>query len=192
MFWGPFPEASPDDHRVEAPQTELVPLIVLAVPAAILGWVALGGGAFGSWIGNAFGLAVPSSAGESLAPAGPTTAIASAVTLLGVGLVWNAWRRDPAADPADLLGRWRETALYAFYLDDVQDLIIVQPAKALAKLVAYLDTEVVDAYVRGAGIGARSLGGLLRRVQTGNIQLYLTALFAGVIVIAAVFAGQVR
>jgi NADH-quinone oxidoreductase subunit L len=46
--------------------------------------------------------------------------------------------------------------------------------------------------VRGAGIGARSLGGLLRRVQTGNIQLYLTALFAGVIVIAAVFAGQVR
>jgi NADH-quinone oxidoreductase subunit L len=192
MFWGPFPEASPDDHRVEAPQTELVPLIVLAVPAAILGWVALGGGAFGSWIGNAFGLAVPSSAGESLAPAGPTTAIAFAVTLLGVGLVWNAWRRDPAADPADLLGRWRETALYAFYLDDVQDLIIVQPAKALAKLVAYLDTEVVDAYVRGAGIGARSLGGLLRRVQTGNIQLYLTALFAGVIVIAAVFAGQVR
>ncbi|HXR72225.1 NADH-quinone oxidoreductase subunit L [Actinocrinis sp.] len=192
MFWGPFPEASPDDHRVEAPQTELVPLIVLAVPAAVLGFVALGGGAFDSWIGNAFGIAIPASAGADLAPAGPTSAIAFVVTLLGVGLVWNAWRRDPAADPAALLGRWRETALYAFYLDDVQDLIIVQPAKALAKLVAYLDTEVVDGYVRGAGITARSLGGLLRRVQTGNIQLYLTALFTGVIVIAAVFAGQVR
>jgi len=192
MFWGPFPEASPDDHRVEAPQTELVPLIVLAVPAAVLGFVALGGGAFGSWIGNAFGLAVPSSAGADLAPAGATSAIAFVVTVLGAGLVWNAWRRDPAADPAELLGRWRETALYGFYLDDVQDLIIVQPAKALARLVGYLDTEVVDAYVRGAGITARGLGGLLRRVQTGNIQLYLTALFAGVIVIAAVFAGQVR
>jgi len=192
MFWGPFPEASPDDHRVEAPQTELVPLIVLAVPAAVLGFVALGGGAFDSWIGNAFGIAIPASAGADLAPAGPTSAIAFVVTLLGVGLVWNAWRRDPAADPAALLGRCRETALYAFYLDDVQDLIIVQPAKALAKLVAYLDTEVVDGYVRGAGITARSLGGLLRRVQTGNIQLYLTALFTGVIVIAAVFAGQVR
>ncbi len=192
MFWGPFPEASPDDHRVEAPQTELVPLIVLAVPAALFGFVALGGGAFGSWIGNAFGLAVPSAVGADLAPAGPTSAIAFAITLLGAGGVWYAWRRDPAADPARLLGRWRETALYGFYLDDVQDLIIVQPAKALAKLVGYLDTEVVDAYVRGAGLGARGLGGLLRRVQTGNIQLYLTALFTGVIVIAAVFAGQVR
>ena len=200
LFWGPFPEASPDDHRVEAPQTELIPLIVLSVPAAVLGFVALGGGAFDAWIGNAFGIAIPASAGVDLAPAGPTSAIAFVVTLLGVGLVWNAWRRDPAADPAALLGRWRETALYAFYLDDVQDLIIVQPAKALAKLVAYLDTEVVDGYVRGAGITARGLGGLLRRVQTGNIQLYLTALFAGVIVIAAAFlvflgghsAGQVR
>ncbi len=191
-FWGPFPEASPDDHLVEAPQTELVPLIVLAAPAALLGFIALGGGAFASWIGDAFGLAVPASAGADLAPAGPTSAIAFVVTALGAGGVWYAWQRDPAADPARILGPWRETALYAFYIDDVYDLIIVQPARVMARVVGFLDTEVVDAYVRGAGITARGLGGLLRRVQTGNIQLYLTALFTGVIVIAAVFAGQVR
>ena len=191
-FWGPFPDASPDDHRVEAPQTELVPLIVLAVPSAVLGFVALGGGAFGSWIGSAFGQAIPASSAADLAPGGVTTLLALLMTVLGAGGVWLVWRRDPAADPAAVLGPWRETALYAFYLDDVQDLIVVQPAKALAKVVGFLDTEVVDAYVRGAGLSARTLGGLLRRVQTGNIQLYLTALFTGVIVIAAVFAGQVR
>ena len=191
-FWGPFPDASADDHLIEAPQTELVPLIVLAVPAALLGFIALGGGAFASWIGDAFGLAVPASAGADLAPAGLTSALAFVVTALGAGGVWYIWQRDPAADPARVLGPWRETALYAFYIDDVYDLIILQPAKVTARVVGFLDTEVVDAYVRGAGITARSLGGLLRRVQTGNIQLYLTALFTGVIVIAAVFAGQVR
>jgi NADH-quinone oxidoreductase subunit L len=192
MFWGPFPEASPDDHRVEAPQTELVPLLVLSVPAALFGFVALGGGAFSSWIGGAFGQAVPLGARTDIAPAGATTLIALLMTALGAGGVWLVWRRNPAADPAAVLGPWRETALYAFYLDDVQDLVVVQPAKALARLVGFLDTEVVDAYVRGAGVGARGLGGLLRRLQTGNVQLYLTAMFTGVIVIAAVFAGRVR
>ncbi|HEV2345660.1 MAG TPA: NADH-quinone oxidoreductase subunit L [Actinocrinis sp.] len=199
MFWGPFPDASPEEHLIEAPQTELVPLIVLAVPSAILGFVALGGGAFASWIGDAFGLAVPAGAGADLAPGGPTSALAFVLTLLGAGGVWYAWQRDPAADPARLLGPWRETALYGFYLDDVQDLIIIQPAKVMARVVGYLDTEVVDAYARGAGISARGLGGLLRRVQTGNIQLYLTVLFTGVIIIAAAMiilvghgAGQVR
>ncbi len=199
MFWGPFPHASPDDHRVEAPQTELVPLLVLAAPAAVLGFVALGGGAFGSWIGDAFGNAVPAFASPDLRPAGITSALSFVLTVLGAGGVWYVWKRDPAADPAEILGPWRETALYALYLDDVQDLIVVQPARALARLVAFLDTEVVDAYVRGSGLGARALGGLVRRAQTGNIQVYLTALFTGVIIIAAAMillvghsAGQVR
>jgi NADH-quinone oxidoreductase subunit L len=192
MFWGPFPIASRHDSRVEAAQTELVPLLVLAVPAAILGFVALGGGAFGSWIGDAFGNALPATAGADLRPDGITSALSFLMAALGAGGVWYVWQRDPRADPAEVLGPWRETALYGFYFDDVQDLLVVQPAKALARLVGVLDTEVVDAYVRGTGIGARALGGLLRRAQTGNIQLYLTALFTGVIVIAAVFAGQVR
>jgi NADH-quinone oxidoreductase subunit L len=192
MFFGPFPEASPHDNRVEAPQGELVPLIVLAVPAALFGWVAVGGGAFGSWIGGAFGESVPSATAESLLPSGITTLIGLALLVLGGGVVWARWRRDPAADPAELLGPLRAHALAGFHIDALQDRLIVRPVLALARMVGFLDTEVVDAYVRGSGVGARSLGGLLRRAQTGNIQLYLTALFSGVIIIAVVFAGQVR
>jgi NADH-quinone oxidoreductase subunit L len=189
MFLGPFPEEAPTSF-VEAPQTELVPLIVLAVPCALLGFTALGQGAFGSWIGGYYGEAVSAAAGVDLRPAGFTTLISLAAIALGGGAVWSLWRRDPQGDPAAILGPLRAAALRGFRLDDAQDFLIVKPVKALARIVGYLDTEVIDAYVRGTGVGAQGLGGLLRRVQTGNIQLYLTALFTGVIIIAIAFAGQ--
>ena len=192
MFFGPFPEASPEDSRVEAPSTELVPLIVLAVPAALFGFVALGQGYFGSLIGGDYGEAISSAMSADLRPDGITSLIAFLLAGLAFLLVWDRWRRDPAVDPAVMLGPLREPALEGFYVDDVIDFVLVQPTKGLARVVGFLDTEVIDAYVRGAGVGARGLGGLLRRVQTGNIQLYLAALFSGVIVIAIVFAGQVR
>ncbi|HEV3170805.1 MAG TPA: NADH-quinone oxidoreductase subunit L [Actinocrinis sp.] len=192
MFFGPFPEASPADSRVEAPSTELVPLIVLAVPAAVFGFIALGQGFFGSWIGGYYGEAISATVSPDLRPEGLTSLLGFVLAALSATVVWDRWRRDPQADPAVMLGPLRNAALEGFYVDDVIDLVLVQPTRALARVIAFLDTEVIDAYVRGAGISARGLGGLMRRVQTGNIQLYLTALFSGVIVIAIVFAGQVR
>ena len=70
---------------------------------------------------------------------------------------------------------------------------VVRPLFGVANVSACeIDQGVIDGTVNGAGVLVAATSGLWRRVQTGNIQLYLTALFAGVIVIAAVFAGQVR
>ena len=51
--------------------------------------------------------------------------------------------------------------------------LFVRPVQAAARLVRFLDREVVDTYVRGAGAGARLLGAAVRRAQTGNVQTYL-------------------
>ena len=53
------------------------------------------------------------------------------------------------------------------------------PYARAATLVRFLDREVVDTYVRGAGAGPRLLGAAVRRAQTGNVQTYLGALLAG-------------
>ena len=191
MFFGPFPPASPDDSLVEAPQQELVPLLVLAVPAALLGFVALAPGAFGSWIGGEYGEPLSSALSEDLRPAGFTTVLALLLAALGFLAVWLPWRADPQADPAAILGPLRVPALNGFYFDRLQDRLLVRPTRAAARAVGFADTEVVDAYVRGSGVATRSLGGLLRRLQTGNVQFYLTALFSVMIVVAAVFAREV-
>jgi NADH-quinone oxidoreductase subunit L len=93
-----------------------------------------------------------------------------------------------APDPADpgrvLLGPLHRHAATGFHLDALYTAVFVRPVLAAASLVRFLDREVVDTYVSGAGTGTRWLGWLVRRAQTGNVQTYLSALLAGSVVLA--------
>ncbi|MFI5874004.1 NADH-quinone oxidoreductase subunit L [Streptomyces sp. NPDC051445] len=93
-----------------------------------------------------------------------------------------------APDPADpgrlLLGPLHRHAAVGFHLDAVYQNLCVRPVLAGASLVRFLDREVVDTYVRGAGALPRWLGTAVRRAQTGNLQTYVSALLAGTVVLA--------
>ncbi|MDI3407636.1 NADH-quinone oxidoreductase subunit 5 family protein [Streptomyces cavernicola] len=93
-----------------------------------------------------------------------------------------------APDPADpgrlLLGPLHRHAAAGFRMDAVYSALFVRPTQFLAGVVRFLDREVVDTYVRGAGTLPRWLGAAVRRAQTGNVQTYLSALLAGSLVLA--------
>ncbi|MGW3803261.1 NADH-quinone oxidoreductase subunit 5 family protein [Streptomyces clavifer] len=93
-----------------------------------------------------------------------------------------------APDPSDpgrlLLGPLHRHAVMGFHLDALYSTLFVRPVQAAARLVRFLDREVVDTYVRGSGSLARGLGTAVRRAQTGNVQTYLGALLAGTLVLA--------
>ncbi|HWG23625.1 NADH-quinone oxidoreductase subunit L [Actinospica sp.] len=189
MFHGPFPDA-PREHeaKVEAPQAELIPLVLLAIPAAALGIVVLFGTGFSRVLGGWYGEQGAANAAD-LWPGGLTTLISLLFVLGFSALVYLAWRRDEEADPAvTLLGPARDVLLNGFYFDRLINVALVVPTRAAARFVGYFDTNVLDAYVRGSGSGARGLGTVLRRVQNGSIQFYLTCLFLGVVIMAAVYA----
>ncbi|MCL6735660.1 NADH-quinone oxidoreductase subunit 5 family protein [Streptomyces neyagawaensis] len=92
-----------------------------------------------------------------------------------------------APDPTDpsrvLLGPLHRHAAVGFHLDAVYETLFVRPVQAGARLVRFLDREVVDTYVRGAGALPRLLGAAVRRAQTGNVQTYVSALLAGTVVL---------
>ncbi|MFC4529979.1 NADH-quinone oxidoreductase subunit L [Sphaerisporangium dianthi] len=167
----PLPEPEPGVAHVwdgrEAPASMLWPIGLLAVPALLLGFTGVG-------------LVEWSSAVVSLV-----------VSLLGAGIVYASWRADPAADPARVLGPLRGPCERAFSVDAAYHRVFVAPVLWLAKVVARADDTVVDGAVRGSGTAAVGLAGLLRRGQTGNAQLYLTGVLAGVLilVIGAVVLG---
>ncbi len=159
VFFGPRRE----DPR-EAPPTMLVAMIALAIPA--------------------LGLGFADAAHLDL------TAAALGVGLGGAGvlLAYAVWRRDPAADPARVLGPLRGALGRAFHVDEAYAAAVTRPTVRLAQWVRGVDDDVVDAAVLGTGRGATRLGGLLRLAQTGNAQTYATGVLAGVVVIAVAMA----
>ena len=159
-FFGPA--RAPSAH--DAGWSMTGPLVALAVPALALGLVVLPRFHPGPEVRTGL-------AGTVLALAGALGA-------------WAVWRRDPAADPARVLGPLRAPFEAAFGVDTVYAAVVVRPARALARAVVRVDDQVVDAAVEGTGRSARGLGGLLRRTQMGgNAQAYLTGLLAGVVLI---------
>ncbi|GGS14272.1 NADH-quinone oxidoreductase subunit L [Streptomyces parvus] len=103
-----------------------------------------------------------------------------------------------APDPADpgrlLLGPLHRHAVTGFHLDALYTALFVRPVRAAARLVRFLDREVVDTYANGTGSVTRLLGTAVRRAQTGNVQTYVSALLAGslALAIAAVVFANVN
>jgi NADH-quinone oxidoreductase subunit L len=172
------------------------PLVGLAVPTALLGFAALVT-RFGEELAGdpgwfAYGAALEPP-GVHLTPELATTAFALLLTGLGGAGAWLAWRRDPAADPARALGPLQPVFADAFYLDAVQDALVVRPAAALAAAVRATDEQVVDGAVEGTGRGAAGLGGLLARGHAAGLGRYATGVLGGAALLAAaaVVTGQV-
>ena len=81
---------------------------------------------------------------------------------LGGGILTHAtWRHSTAhaalhpesdVDPGLLLlGPLHRHAAAGFHLDSAYAAVVVRPVQGAARLVRFLDREVIDAYVRGAG-----------------------------------------
>jgi NADH-quinone oxidoreductase subunit L len=145
------------------------PLLVLAVPSALLGVSVV---------------AVSAEWSEALPPFDPLLSLlVLALTALGAGGAWLAWRRDTAADPAVTLGPARTVFARAFYLDEVQDILVVRPAWALARVVRRVDERLVDGAVEGTGTGALGLGRLLTAAHRAGLPGYATAVLGGAVLI---------
>ncbi|GAA5008199.1 NADH-quinone oxidoreductase subunit L [Actinopolymorpha pittospori] len=177
--------AHAEPHLAEAPAFMRWPLVVLAVPAALVGFLALAPGAWAGWL---TGGGVSRPAAEALVHVS-TTVLSLVLVLASAALVIGAWRRLDRGDPAVLLGRARPVLEHGFRVDDLIAAYVVRPVWGLARAVVAGDRDVVDFYVQGSGRAARLLGGALRLLQNGNVSVYLSLLLAGVVVLVVAALG---
>jgi len=60
-------------------------------------------------------------------------------------------------------------------------------ARGLASMVMWFDRNVIDGAVNGLGNLTGQAGGVLKFIQSGNVQWYAAGLFVGVVALAIVF-----
>jgi NADH-quinone oxidoreductase subunit L len=151
------------------------PIVLLAIPAALLGLVA-----FVPAFRTALDLEEPQ--------LGVSIVLPLALLVLGAGTAWWLWRAAPGADPATALGRLRPLFANGFYLDNVQDRLVVRPVRALAGLITAVDERVVDAAVEGTGTSATRLGTLLASAHRAALPRAAVAVFTGALLLGVVAA----
>jgi NADH-quinone oxidoreductase subunit L len=148
------------------------PVVLLAVPAGLLGLLA-----FVPGFRSVLELEAPHLSVALLLPL--------ALVALGAATAWWLWRRTPGVDPAEALGRARPVFARAFYLDDVQDRLVVRPVRALAAALRTVDERVVDAAVEGTGVGATRLGSLLATAHRAGLPRAAVAVLLGALLLSA-------
>ncbi len=204
-----FGEYRGEAHPHESPRVMTTPLIVLAVTTCFVGLLGFApvGAPFLDWVyfGNEPHEAIFSPL---------VAAISVAVVLIGVAIGWTLYKRYRTPDPVERLGPLYRLLDHKYYLDDLYWRGIVKPirdplaagvywfnqnvldgvvngaasvSRGLGSLVMWFDRTVIDGAVNGAGGVMELFGRGLRTIQTGRVQWYAVALFAGVIILTVVF-----
>ncbi|MGH9003130.1 MAG: NADH-quinone oxidoreductase subunit 5 family protein, partial [Acidimicrobiia bacterium] len=184
MLWLTFGAAyRGQGHPHEAGVGLLAPLVVLAIGAALGGFIGLGDNSISSWIAT-----------PQLPSEGPATLnlglilVATTIALLGLAAGTALYRRG--APEREYLERFPvvyRTLERKYYLDDLYERVLVRAvAGALAPATYWFDQRLIDGAVNGAGLGTRRLARGLRYIQSGQAQWYAAALFLGVVGLAVV------
>ena len=176
----------------ESPWVVTVPLILLAVPSVVIGWMTAGPVLFGGYFGDAIKVLpehdVLAKLSEEFHGAGAAVlaSIASPtlyLALAGVVTAWFLYIRRPEL-PGLIVARVRP--LYTliankFYFDELYVFLFADGARALGRLLWQVgDVTVIDgALVNGSARNIGRLAGVLRRAQSGYLYHYAFAMIIG-------------
>ncbi|MEJ2514491.1 MAG: NADH-quinone oxidoreductase subunit L [Gammaproteobacteria bacterium] len=175
------------EHVKESPWVVTLPLVLLAVPSVVAGWLMLEPLLFGDF----FGAAIQAGAHEAAEADGDPWhfllhGLAAApvwLDLAGVLTAWWLYLRRP--ELPDAMAR-RAGGLYRllankYYFDDFNERLLAPLARAGGRALWHVGDEgLIDgALVNGTARTVGWLSGVFRRLQTGYLYHYAFAMFIG-------------
>ncbi len=185
-------DAETRSHLHETPAVVTVPLIMLAIPSALIGWFTVGPVLFGNYFGDAIQV---SSAHDVLAHMGEAWhgslgllqhAVMTPVFWLAAAGVLTAWflylkRPDIPETIKDKLSGLYNLLDRKYYFDDLYIKGFAAGGRGLGKFLWQKGDELIidGILVNGTANSVGRLAALMRQVQTGYLYTYAFAMIIG-------------
>ena len=180
-----------ESHVHESPKAMTIPLIILAILAAIGGAINIphvfGGN---EWLAHWL-------SGAGVAQHELELSHATEYTLMGVSVVaailallyayvrYVKGARVPVADEAPR-SALAKLSYNKFYLDEIYDFIITKPLDAFSRFFyRIIDTKFIDGIVNGLGWSTNEASKGVRLLQSGNVGFYIFMMVFGIIALLA-------
>ena len=173
-------------HLHESPPVMWVPLAILAIPSALIGLL-LGWGGHESWFHHFTKGVFPEAHHEASGNVILFMVISSVVGLAGIAFAWARYsKRAPSDEPTNGL---HKLLANKYYVDEVYNALIVQPIKSGSHFLLWqlVDNGIIDGIVNGVAAIIRFIGGMLRRLQTGLVQVYIVSMVFGIVLFLAYY-----
>jgi NADH-quinone oxidoreductase subunit L len=176
------PRSEEAEHAHESPSVMTLPLVLLAVGAAVSGlWLARSAESTLARFLEPVTGAVPEGEGLSTLT---LSVIATGIALGAIAVAWWVYAsgRVEWLTLREQLQPLPRAAAAGWYVDHAYSTLFVNPGIAAARFCANVfDTKVVDGLVNGVGGGVRRLAAAGRRIQTGFVRSYALGLFVGAV-----------
>ena len=173
-------------HLHESPAIMWLPLAILAIPSALIGLL-LGWGGHDSWFHHFTKAAFPEAHHDASGNVIVFMVISSVVGLAGIAFAWTRYsKRVPSDEPTGALHRLLANK---YYVDEIYNALIVQPVKNGSHFLLWklVDNGIIDGIVNGVAAIIRFIGGTLRRLQTGLVQVYIVSMVLGIVLFLAYY-----
>jgi len=190
-------DAETKSHLHETPAVVTVPLILLAIPSAVIGWFTVGPVLFGNYFGDAIYVTqahdVLAHMGDSIwhGPAALVThAVMTPVFWLAAAGVFSAWflylkRPDIPETIKDKLSGLYNLLDRKYYFDDLYIKGFAAGGRNLGKFLWQKGDELIidGILVNGTANTVGRLAGVLRQIQTGYLYTYAFAMIIGLTIL---------
>ena len=194
----------PSDNPHESPWVVTLPLILLAIPSVIIGYIAIEPMLYGDFFKDVIYVnhelhPVMHIMKEEFhgAMAMVSHSLHTPVLYLAIGGVLAAWFLYVKAPqlPAKIAQTFRPVYVLfenKYYLDNIYFAVFAKGTRALGTFFwKAVDTAIIDnGLVNGAAKLVGAVAGQVRRLQTGFIYTYAAAMVSGVLVLIVVFFWQ--
>jgi NADH-quinone oxidoreductase subunit L len=206
-FWGEFRGPREIWDRIhESPSVMTTPLILLAIPSALLGLVLglpFGAGLIAQWLGPVFHESVEvlhhaEAEYQLFGIDGALIGASVAVAAIGIAVAWRLFgveigsiRMPPRPERVQSFAS-RTPFLYRaslnkWWFDELYHLLFIVIGGRVANFLWWFDRNVVDGSVNDLARTTIGAGRRLQRVQTGRVQNYALGIALGLIVMAGSF-----